>query len=307
MLESKKFKILLGLGAILVPTVVFGKTSATVQVDVLQAKVDLNDTNKIETTFNKGDEVEVLEIIQDQDKNKWYKIVTTDNQNVLVQEACLTITGTEGVANANKLNVRSYPDTKQSQVLTQLNVGDEVRLIYKVNGFYKAHINGQSGFIYAEYIDSMFGDLLPEQSIENVRDTITGESKVQQIATASKGEAIVEEAMKYLGTPYVYGGTSLTSGVDCSGFTQGVMRNMGISIPRTSQSQSQTGTLVSKNQLQKGDLLFFGNSVSSIYHVGIYIGDGKMIHSGTAATGGVIIDSIYTGAGAPLQVARRVI
>lgn len=305
MLGGKKFRGLLGLGMLLLPTAIFGKTSATVQVDVLQGKANLNDTQKVEMLLNKGDEVEVLELVQDQNQTKWYKILAGEEKTAFVQQEALAITDTEGVANTSKLNVRSYPDINQSEVLTQLNVGDEVRLVYKVDGFYKVYINGQSGFIYADYIDSIFGDFLPEQSIENVRDVVTGESKVKE--ESSKGDAIVEEAMKYLGTPYVYGGTSLTGGVDCSGFTQGVMRNMGISIPRTSKSQSQTGTLVSRDQLQKGDLLFFGNSASSIFHVGIYIGDGKMIHSGTSRTGGVIIANAFTGGGAPLQVIRRVI
>lgn len=239
MLRGKKVKVLMGLGILLVPSMLFGATSE----------------------------------------------------------------GTKGVAKIDKLNVRSYPDSHKSEVINQLKVGDQVKVLYKVGKFYKVYTNDMSGFVYAEYIDSDNKASIQEQSIENVRDVITGESKVEQVI--SKGDEIVAEAMKYLGNPYVYGGSSLTKGTDCSGFTQGVMKLMGISIPRTSKAQSQTGTLISKEQLQKGDLLFFGNSSSSIFHTGIYIGDGKMIHASTSSDGIIIADA-YTGGGAPLQVIRRV-
>lgn len=93
---------------------------------------------------------------------------------------------------------------------------------------------------------------------------------------SASGSAIVNYAYKFLGTPYIYGG-STTKGFDCSGFTSYVFKNFGVSLPRTSRAQSTVGKAVSYNNLQAGDLVFFG--YSGVSHVGIYIGGGTMIHS----------------------------
>ncbi len=119
------------------------------------------------------------------------------------------------------------------------------------------------------------------------------EEKVESSSTssASKGQAIVDTAMKYLGVKYVWGGTS-PSGFDCSGLVQYVCRQNGISVSRTSSAQAKNGVAVSKSNLQPGDLVFF-QSGGSIHHVGIYIGNGQMIHA--PQTGDVVkISSINT-------------
>ena len=90
-----------------------------------------------------------------------------------------------------------------------------------------------------------------------------------------KAQAIIQEAFKYLGVPYVWGGTT-PNGFDCSGFTQYVFRNNGISLPRVSQAQQLVGQKISIADVQPGDLLFNGYPA---YHVSIYIGDGKYIHA----------------------------
>ncbi|MDA8391751.1 MAG: NlpC/P60 family protein [Actinomycetota bacterium] len=99
---------------------------------------------------------------------------------------------------------------------------------------------------------------------------------------ASFGSSIVADAQRYLGVPYVWGGTSPTTGFDCSGLVQHVFADMGVSLPRTSEAQATVGQAVpSLAQAQPGDLVFYG---SPAYHVGIYIGGGKMInapHTGT--------------------------
>ncbi|HPT69621.1 MAG TPA: LysM peptidoglycan-binding domain-containing protein [Syntrophomonas sp.] len=101
------------------------------------------------------------------------------------------------------------------------------------------------------------------------------------------GTRLVEDAAQYLGTPYRYGGSG-PGGFDCSGFTSYIFNRAGISLPRTAAGQYSVGTAVAQSDLQTGDLLFFAGGGSGIDHVGIYAGNGQMIHSSSPRSGGVI-------------------
>ena len=103
-------------------------------------------------------------------------------------------------------------------------------------------------------------------------------------------QSVVNYALQFVGNPYVYGGTSLTNGTDCSGFTQSVLANFGISISRTAASQSGGGTAVDMSNLQPGDLLFYDNG-SGIGHVSMYIGNGQVVHASNEQTG-IIVSSV---------------
>ena len=109
------------------------------------------------------------------------------------------------------------------------------------------------------------------------KDTIL---KAKTVAVATKqtnltGASIVAYANKFIGTPYKRGGTT-TAGFDCSGFTKYVYSHFNINLPRIAKDQTSKGIVVSKANLRIGDLVFFGKT---IYHVGVYVGNGKMIHS----------------------------
>jgi cell wall-associated NlpC family hydrolase len=114
------------------------------------------------------------------------------------------------------------------------------------------------------------------------------------------GSQIVSDASNYLGNPYVWGGTSLTTGADCSGFTQAIYAENGISIPRTAAEQAASGTSVSMDDLQAGDLLFYSDG-SSISHVAIYAGDGQVIHSANEDMGVTVSNYDYD---TPVSAAR---
>ena len=106
------------------------------------------------------------------------------------------------------------------------------------------------------------------------------------------GWAVVAYARQFLGNPYEYGGNSLTNGIDCSGFTQQVFANYGISLPHSSKAQAGYGTAVDVQEAQPGDLIFYADN-GSIYHVVIYIGNGQAVHASSAKTGIKISDVQY--------------
>ena len=109
------------------------------------------------------------------------------------------------------------------------------------------------------------------------------ETAKETVETASR-TALVAYAQQFLGNPYVYGGTSLTKGADCSGFVMSVFSHFGISTGRSSRDQAARGKTIPVSEVKPGDLLFYASG-SYINHVGIYVGNGKVIHSSTPATG----------------------
>jgi len=107
-------------------------------------------------------------------------------------------------------------------------------------------------------------------------------------------DKLIDYAKSFLGTRYIYGGSS-PKGFDCSGFVFYVFSNFGFSLPRTADAQANVGDLVSRDSLEKGDLVFFKTLGSSIInHVGIYIGDGQFIHASSGA-GKVVISPLNEG------------
>lgn len=112
--------------------------------------------------------------------------------------------------------------------------------------------------------------------------------------TSSTRQSIVNFALQFVGNAYVYGGTSLTNGADCSGFTQSVMANFGIGIPRTAGAQSVSGRAVDLGSIQPGDLLFYsGSGDYGIGHVTMYIGNGQVVHASNSTSGIIVSDIGY--------------
>lgn len=120
-----------------------------------------------------------------------------------------------------------------------------------------------------------------EKSITTKITKIVKKKISRTIALRNK---IVKYALRFEGNPYVWGGTSLTRGADCSGFTQSIFRNMGFRIPRTSRTQATGGKRISLSKIKPGDLLFYRRN-GRINHVAIFIGNGKVISASSARTG----------------------
>ena len=127
---------------------------------------------------------------------------------------------------------------------------------------------------------------------ENAEITEAKEGEIEEIqkeaiesSNSFKRAQLVSYALQFVGGPYRYGGSDPRTGTDCSGFTRYVYQNgLGISLNRSSGSQAAQGTSISASQMQPGDLLFYGSG-KSINHVAMYIGDGKIVHASTEATG----------------------
>jgi len=126
----------------------------------------------------------------------------------------------------------------------------------------------------------------PSTSTSSSSNSSSSSSSSSTVSSSGSGTGaqIASFAQKFVGNPYVWGGTSLTRGADCSGFVQSVYKNFGHSLPRTSGSQSTTGTSVSVSNLQPGDLVFYAKN-GSVNHVAIYIGGGRVCHASNKRTG----------------------
>lgn len=129
----------------------------------------------------------------------------------------------------------------------------------------------------------------PETTVQQT--TAAPETKTPETKAASsgsgKGQSVANYAMQFIGNPYVYGGTSLTNGADCSGFVQSVYKNFGISLPRSSSAQRSAGTAVDYANAQPGDIICYSG------HVGIYIGNGQIVHASSPTTGIKIGNATY--------------
>lgn len=192
--------------------------------------------------------------------------------------------GTATVKCSTTVNLRSAPNTS-STVMASLKNGQKVSVLGISGGWYKVNVNGKTGYIHPDYLNINGGS-------SNTKSDVFGSTVDTSIASSDIRNDIVNYAAEFLGTPYVYGG-STPSGFDCSGFTSYVYKQMGISIARTSSDQRATTENISMDELQPGDLVFFGSN-NVVSHVGIYVGNGNFIHS--PHTGSVVkYDTLASG------------
>ena len=139
--------------------------------------------------------------------------------------------------------------------------------------------------------------VLKDGKYVNPLDYVDPKEEIAYSTTATTGmrKEMVSYAKQFIGNPYIYGGTSLTKGADCSGFTMKIYEHFDITIPRTAQEQYNASEKITKKELLPGDLLFYGSSTASITHVTMYIGNNQVIHASNSAPypqGGIKISDI---------------
>ena len=213
------------------------------------------------------------------------------------------------------LYVRSEP-TKESEYVGKLYPGYAAKITGPVGEWTAVESGDVTGYVKTEYIltgaeaQTYAENLVTEAQQEGKEEAFTYavsrkseeaqmtqevQGTVQQTETtevsaqpASNGQAIVDYACQFIGNPYVWGGTSLTDGADCSGFVQSVFAHFGISLPRTTYDQINAGVEVSYDQAMPGDLICYDG------HIGIYIGNGQIVNAQNPEQGIGISPATYT-------------
>lgn len=211
------------------------------------------------------------------------------------------------------LYIRSEPTT-ESEWLGKLYPDNAAKIIGPVGEWTKIQSGTVTGYVYSDYI--IIGKNADQKAREMVSQTesqqeeeafVYAESKEEEAARlqaeaeeaarkaaeeaaakAQTGQAIVDYACQFIGNPYVWGGTSLTEGADCSGFVQSVFAHFGISLPRTTWDMENVGTPVSYDQAVAGDLILYDG------HVGIYMGNGEIVNAINSQRGIGILPATYT-------------
>lgn len=193
---------------------------------------------------------------------------------------CQTLTAT---VLAQNLKVRKQPDTEHG-TWGLIGNGKKLEVVEVLD-------NGWVSVVYGDGKDAAYvsGDYVEVAYSLETALTMTEVRYGKGVTDA--GVDLASRAIQYVGNPYVYGGTSLTNGTDCSGFTMLLMQKYGISLSHSARAQSKMGTAVSISELRPGDLVFYANG-SGINHVAIYIGGGQVCHASNP-TRGIIISSLY--------------
>lgn len=229
------------------------------------------------------------------------------------------------VITASSLSLREEANA-DSDCLTILPNGEKYRVVSVGDAWTKVEVDDTlSGYVSNEYIqfdfetttaqvvesddndtsndaenesnDNSEAETETEEATEESNDESEAddeEAASEDVPASPVGVDVVNFALGYVGCPYVYGGTSLTNGADCSGFVMRVYEHFGYQLPRTADIQATVGTPISLAALAPGDLLFYDHGSGSIQHVAIYIGDGQIVHASNSVTGIITSNAYYS-------------
>jgi len=253
--------------------------------DNLNIRSEANTSSKLVGKMRKNAACEVLSI-----EGEWAHIKSGEVEGYVKAEYLYT--GQEAIdlafelgqamakVTCDALYVRMEPNT-EADYWTKIPHGEELAVLEELGDWVKVAIDGEEGYVAAEFVE-----------INSELDTAL------TITEALYGEGVTdirveicEFAKQYVGNRYVWGGTSLTKGADCSGFVLAVYRNFGVSLPHSSRAQANCGTRINVADVMPGDLIFYGNS-GGINHVAMYIGGGRVVHASNSRTG-IITSNMY--------------
>jgi len=234
-----------------------------------------------------------------EDAGEWYKVtsgkvtgyvnkqylVTGDEAEAIAEQEIKTV----ATVNTETLNVRAEKST-EAAVLLQVGNSEAFTVNSVADGWVEISVDDSVGYISQDYV-TLAQALPTAKTIEQVKYG-DGVSDVRA--------SVVSYALQFVGNRYVWGGTSLEKGVDCSGFTMRILGKYGISLPHSSKAQPSYGTKISASEAKPGDLFFYGSG-RSISHVAIYIGNGQIVHASNKRDGIKVSNAYYRN---PICVAR---
>ncbi|MEG2297593.1 MAG: SH3 domain-containing protein [Clostridium sp.] len=258
------------------------------------------------------------EILGKTDDGAWYQIKSgpvtgyVKSDYILTGEAAkeeaLNVAELMAIVSTDRLNARTEPKT-DAPIWTQVSNSERYIVLKQLDGWVEIELDSTSAYVATDFVDVRYAlneaiKFTPTPVVEEKVEApakkgttskgTTGKGTSNKggvgktpgtAAGSSKRSQIVNYAEQFLGNPYVWGGTSLTNGTDCSGFTMSVMGHFGIGLPHQSGSQAGCGKSISSSEMRPGDLLFYTNSGGSINHVSMYIGNGQVIHASNARDG----------------------
>lgn len=288
--------------------------------EAVASKTDAENESDIKATL------EITAVSQEENKPETKaEIETGDNQNVAAsensnQETYNFFSGKAIVVASDYVNIRKGAGTDNEIIATILP--DGIIKVKEIGSEWTCIVSaGLEGYIKNDYL--LFGNEAADYAMANLDDinatyNAIMAKPVQQAASNNNngqtnnnsssqasaetpaasgsgvGTDIANFALQYVGCPYVYGGTSLTNGADCSGFVMTVYKNFGYSLPRTADDQSLVGVEVSKENIQPGDLIFYDYGTGVVQHVAIYTGNGQMVHAANTRLGIISGNAFYS-------------
>ena len=249
--------------------------------------------NNIVGKFPEHAGAELLETVEN-DGRTWYRIrsggvtgyvsaeycvIGNEARNIAVDAAQLT-----AYITTDALNVRSEPSL-DANAWTQVTRNQSYHVLDQLDGWVEIELDSTDD---EEGSDRAFISTR-DNNVEVTYGLPTAIEYYPAVEAANAEMAfrnsIVNYAVQFVGNPYVWGGTSLTNGADCSGFVQSVLKHFGVSVPRVSRDQAKSGTRITSDQMRPGDLVFYANSSGTINHVAMYIGNGQVVNAASRRSG----------------------
>ena len=200
-------------------------------------------------------------------------------ENLAVEHATVM-----AIVNTDALNVRSSADLNSS-AWTKITKDQRYSVVNQLDGWVQLDLDsgdddeGEQG----AFVSTRDNNVSVSYALYEALSYRPAQDRANQ--AAKRRSDLVNFACQFVGNPYVWGGTSLTRGCDCSGFTQTIMNKYGVSLPRVSREQAKTGVKVSSENMKPGDLIFYANRRGVVNHVGIYIGNGQVVNAASRRSG----------------------